>query len=163
MEKSTPEPKLLRLVPWFVIQKEKATVSFHYLLCLVASSPIRLPRATISASHQGPARDPVVGILRRAGLCHFLYFPLITLNPIFPHIPQNQRNAMKADDAQGGCVTNSGYGVIQSWISVPTGRLPLHDLEQFISTPWALFSLSTLRFKQGNTFKAFSALLASAQ
>lgn len=42
---------------------------------------------------------------------------------------------MKADDTQGGYVMNSGSGVVQFWIPVSTGHLPLHDLEQLTSSP----------------------------
>lgn len=37
MERNTPKPNMLWLVPWFVTSKEKATVSFDPLFCLVGS------------------------------------------------------------------------------------------------------------------------------
>lgn len=152
MEK-THEPKLLRLVPWFVIQLEKATVSFHYLICFIASLPITSSSSTTPAFHPWPAHHSFVRSLKRAWLYCFLYFPCITLSPIFPHIPQNQRNVMKVDDTQGRYVMNSGSGVIQSWIPVPTGHLPLHDLSSFCSSLSLIFLINceilTRQYTQG--------------
>lgn len=84
MEKSTPEPKLLRLMPWFVIQKEKAIVSFHHLLCLVASLPIRLPSATTPASHPGVCTWPWC---RHSEEGWTLPLPLLSSHNTKPHLP----------------------------------------------------------------------------
>lgn len=72
MEKNAPEPKLLRLAPWFVIQKEKASFFFHSYNPTQPHQP-HIPFTACSTP-----------CCRQSELCHLLHFSLITLNPISP-------------------------------------------------------------------------------
>lgn len=132
--------------------------SLFSLSLLFVSLPAHHP------SHPGPAGHSVVGSLKGAALCHSLYFPLLTVSPSSHAHHKAKRMGLKlmTHKADVWPALSPNSRARQPWIPVPLGHSPQCDLKLVISTPWTSVFSSTLMFKWGNTFKAFSMDLASS-
>lgn len=166
LEKNTPQPTLLRLAPWSVIQKEKA-VSFHCLLwwlvyCLVSQ---------LHHPHRSPVGLSIKPWGGQSGGGWALPLLLLPSHNAEPHPPSLHTTKIKGMERKQvthprqmwwtHVLESQGPEFQSQGLELPVPGLPLP--EQLILTRWASVSSQTPRLKQANALKAFSKVLASSQ
>lgn len=135
---------------------------FLFIVSSGVSLPIALPLPCHPTAYPWVCSSACGRQSRRAWTLPVPLLPSHNTKPPPPPHHKTQRNWMKADDTHGRCVKNTDPGGVQTWTVIQLGHLPLPDLGELISTPWASVSSSTLRFKRGNTLEAFCLVLASS-